>query len=506
MSSVPLTQAVTSGDASAVSTVLANGADVNERTGGGQTPLILATIFGHTHLLHLLLDAGADPQLRDNLGLNAVDWAQRRGATEAIEVLTNKPRPRSSIERPVETRSTTLVRQAPPRERDTNEHKSTSQPQPFTEPKPISAEERSQRWLAGLKQRISELPQHDVSAQSNIFMRQPEPPPEIPEVPKPSPEIPELPTPQPEIPTPGPDIPELPKPGRDIPDLPKPGRDVPEPGTPELPGTPPELPKPVSPLPPQPQPEHPSQPPITEPPPTEPPITEPPVARRTRAVEATPPRVISIPLVPDLSTIEPRVAEPSTHEPEPQATRPRSGRKRCPKCGAIYNSELVAYCAHHYVALVSADEPPIISDPSKTSPVMFWMIIVITLTGSIVVGSIITAYFYGSTRAETQTASSSPPSATPVQKGIPIVDPELEGKVASLPIAECPLNGQEAIPGTVVVRVIIDRTGQVKSARATGGDWLLRGAASEAALKSTFAPEKLRSRETEGTITYTFEP
>ena len=110
-------------------------------------------------------------------------------------------------------------------------------------------------------------------------------------------------------------------------------------------------------------------------------------------------------------------------------------------------------------------------------------------------------------RAEPQTAaSSSPPKPIAVQKGIPIVDPDLEGKVTSLPVAECPLNGQEAIPGTVVVRVTVDRSGQVKSARATGGDWLLRGAASEAALKSTFSPDKLRSRETEGTITYTFEP
>jgi hypothetical protein len=137
---------------------------------------------------------------------------------------------------------------------------------------------------------------------------------------------------------------------------------------------------------------------------------------------------------------------------------------------------------------------------------MFWMIIIITLTGSVVVGSIVTAFFYNSARAEPQAASSSPPKPTAVQKGTPVVGAELEGKVASLPIAECPLNGQEAIPGTVVVHVIIDKTGQVTSARATGGDWLLRGAASEAALKSTFAPEKLRSRETEGTITYTFEP
>ena len=83
---------------------------------------------------------------------------------------------------------------------------------------------------------------------------------------------------------------------------------------------------------------------------------------------------------------------------------------------------------------------------------------------------------------------------------------ELEGKSVSLPIAESPLNGQEAIPGVVTVRVVIDKSGKVTDAQASGGDWLLRGAASEAARKSTFAPEKLRGRETEGRIIYTFEP
>ena len=133
------------------------------------------------------------------------------------------------------------------------------------------------------------------------------------------------------------------------------------------------------------------------------------------------------------------------------------------------------------------------------------MIIIITLTGSIVVGSIVTAFFYTSKQVQ-PAATTSKPTASTVQKGTPVVDAQLEGKVVSLPIAECPLNGQEAIPGTVVVQVIVDKTGQVKEASASGGDWLLRGAATEAAKKSTFAPEKLHGRDTEGTITYTFEP
>jgi len=130
------------------------------------------------------------------------------------------------------------------------------------------------------------------------------------------------------------------------------------------------------------------------------------------------------------------------------------------------------------------------------------MIVAITLTGSIVVGS----FFLNRTTPQTGTAQTTTAATRAVQKGVPLVDPDLQNKATSLPIAECPLNGQEAIPGTVVVKVVINKDGRVTAARASGGDWLLRGAASEAAMKSTFSPEKLRGRETEGTITYTFEP
>ena len=133
------------------------------------------------------------------------------------------------------------------------------------------------------------------------------------------------------------------------------------------------------------------------------------------------------------------------------------------------------------------------------------MIIIGTLLVSIIGGSVVTAFFYRSNTPQ-PAVTAPPPTPGNVQKGTPVVGKELEGKVLSLPIAECPLNGQEAIPGTVTVRVTINRNGQVTEARASGGDWLLRGAATEAAMKSTFAPDKLRGRATEGTISYTFEP
>ena len=453
MSSVPLTQAVTSGDAGAVNAILANGADVNERTGGGQTPLILATIFGHTHLIPLLLEAGADPELRDNLGLNAVDWAQRRGATEVIDVLSG------TISEPSPTRFVTSapkfpVRPSPPER--------PARPTPVR-PQSVSEEERSRRWLTGLKQRIAEQARAETPAP-----------------PKPQPEIPSQPDPQPEIPAPSPDPqPDIPAPSPDPqPEIPSPSPD------PDRPSLEPEISS--SSL----APERPSLEPKISSRPVEPKTIARPIARESRVAQPEPQSP---------TPIDRPQAEPTTPARSPK-------RKRCPQCNTIYNSDLVAYCSYHAVPLIDADAP-VISEPQKTSHAMFWAIIAITLTGSIIVGSLITAYFFSSQQQEApQQAAQPTPAPIAVQKGTPTLDRELEGKSVSLPVAECPLNGQEAIPGTVTVRVGIDKSGKVKSAQASGGDWLLRNAAAQAALKSTFSPAMLRGRESEGTITYTFEP
>jgi len=374
-SSVSLTNAVTSGDERAVNALLADGADVNESTSGGQTALILAVIFGHTHLVKLLVNSGADPHLRDNLGLNALEWAKRRGSREALEILANPPRP--TPKRGVEELRTAVVET--PR----------AEPEPETK-ETVSDDEKSRRWLTGLRQRLDEQ-----ESRRNASRAEP---------PK-----------QPAI-----------------------------------------------------------VPPAIQPPP------EP--AKPKQASTHQP--------------VKGRILEP------PPETPPATGkRKRCPKCNAIYNGELLSYCAHHIVPLVDFDEP-IISTPRKPNPPLFWIMVVITLTGSIVIGSLITTYFYKSNQAAARSAAT---QGTNVQKGFPEVGGELLGKAVSLPEAECPTNGPEPLNGTVTVRVMVDKNGQVYWARGSGGDWLMRGASTEAAMKSTFSPEKLRGRETEGTITYTFK-
>lgn len=401
--SLPLTNAVTSGDEQAVSALLANGADVNETTGGGQTALILAIIFGRTNLVKLLIKAGADPQVRDNLGLNALEWAQRRGLTEAVAILTNglqESTPPRRITIPIEE----PAKAEKPTKRDDDAKES------------VSDAEKSLRWIAGFKQRLNE--------QELRRLNRNEPPP-----PQPPAAVEAEPPPLMSVVTKKAAAPEIAK-------APEPKREP----TPE----------------PEPAP--------------------------TLARSVTPP---------------PRILTPPPTAPAKSGTR-----KRCPQCNAIYNSDLVAYCAHHIVPLVDADEP-IFSDPPRWNPPLFWILVIITLAGSIVAGSLITTYVYKSRQAAARAAAE---QNRPVQKGAPELGGELVGKSVLLPEAECPVKGPEPVSGTVTVRVMVDKNGQVYWARGAGGDWLMRGCATEAAMKSTFAPEKLRGRETEGTITYTFKP
>ena len=391
-STIPLTSAVTSGDESAVSAILAAGADVNETTSGGQTALILAVIFGHTHIVEQLVQAGANPEQRDNLGLNAIEWAKRRGLTEALDILTNPPRTSTPPKR-------ILINIEEPEKPKIRERGETEARES------VSEAEKSQRWITGFKQRL------DEQAMRRLNRNEPE-------------QVKPTTPPEPKKREPEPPAPMESKEKRE-----ESGLVVREPA-----------PKPV----------HSS-------------------------------RILT---------------------PAPTTSTSPIKRKRCPKCNAVYNGELVSYCAIDMAPLVDADAP-IISPPPKANPPLFWIMVIITLTGSIVVGSLVTTYLYKSNQAKARVAAE---QQAIVIKGQPELSSELAGKATSLPAAECPVKGAVPVSGTVAVHVMVDKTGQVYWARGSGGDWLMRGSATDAAMKSTFSPDKLRGREAEGTITYTFKP
>lgn len=134
-----LNEVVTSGNASAARVLLSAGADANQTNSGGQTPLILSIIAGHTQLIPLLLEAGANPHLRDGTGLNAIEWAERKGLPDVARLLANPSQATSN--------SATPPSHVPEQGRRTASNGGG---------KSTSADEKSRKWLAGLKQRLDE--------------------------------------------------------------------------------------------------------------------------------------------------------------------------------------------------------------------------------------------------------------------------------------------------------------------------------------------------------------
>jgi hypothetical protein len=179
-------------------------------------------------------------------------------------------------------------------------------------------------------------------------------------------------------------------------------------------------------------------------------------------------------------------------------SKPSSSRKRCPKCNTFYNNELLAYCAYHIVPLVDADAPIVTPNAKRPSPLL-WILVLITLSLSIVVGMFLSGYLY----QNNDRLDSLAPAVTTTRQGIPVLGNTLVRKAVTLPAAEItPRTLQQT--ATITVSVKIDKRGRVVSASSPEGDRLLLEAAIEAAKRSTFSVEKLRGRGTEGTITYTF--
>ena len=67
--------------------LLENAAYIDAASPNGSTPLMMAAMYGNTSTLKLLLDEGADPTLKNQLGLTAVDFAQRAERKEMVELI-----------------------------------------------------------------------------------------------------------------------------------------------------------------------------------------------------------------------------------------------------------------------------------------------------------------------------------------------------------------------------------------------------------------------------------
>jgi len=80
-------QAVTLGIEAVVRHHLRSGQDVNSRDDKGQTPLIIAAAKGHAKICSILLEAGANPALKDSAGYTALNVAINQKRSDVWELL-----------------------------------------------------------------------------------------------------------------------------------------------------------------------------------------------------------------------------------------------------------------------------------------------------------------------------------------------------------------------------------------------------------------------------------
>jgi len=428
-----LTRAVSDGDSEAVRALLAEGADANRTTSGGQTPLILAIVFRHIHILRLLLEAGANPQVRDSLGLNAFDWAERKGFTEGVTLLAQSQSPKHDT--PASAHNT----EPPVPNRSVSRNVEKDSPRAARPARDFSrSDEKTRQWIAGMKRRFEE------EAGRKAEEVQPAAPPTTTATQSPSVSVND----------------------NSI----RASTTSPEP-----------IPETVM-------------------------IAPPAGSLRNVAADTSQPKAKIIPQetsAAEASADSERVPQRPTATIDPWTKS--SNRKRCPKCNAVYNSELVAYCAVDMTPLVDANQP-VITPPATATPPLIWILVVSTFIAVASTTYVITDRLSRVERVSVPTAAP-PPQAADVKSELPVVGEELVGKALTLPRPEYPPTARsEGVGGRILVRVRVDKKGRVISARSFEGDWRLRAAAVKAATRATFSAEKLNDREAAGTIVYTFKP
>jgi len=71
------------GSVAIVDLLLEHHAYIDAQSPNGSTPLMMAALYGHARVVTLLLESGADPLLKNEQGLTAIDFA-RRASRESV--------------------------------------------------------------------------------------------------------------------------------------------------------------------------------------------------------------------------------------------------------------------------------------------------------------------------------------------------------------------------------------------------------------------------------------
>jgi uncharacterized protein len=93
----PLHYAATAGHIQLMTMLLEKHAYIDAESANGSTPLMMAAMYGTPAAVKLLLDEGADPLLKNQIGMTAIDFAQkveRKDVAEMIAVALRAKQPK----------------------------------------------------------------------------------------------------------------------------------------------------------------------------------------------------------------------------------------------------------------------------------------------------------------------------------------------------------------------------------------------------------------------------
>lgn len=88
----PLHYAATKGHLPLIKLFIENHAYIDAESPNGSTPLMMASMYGTPEAVKLLLDEGADPLLKNQQGLSAIEFAQRASRQDVADMIARSVR------------------------------------------------------------------------------------------------------------------------------------------------------------------------------------------------------------------------------------------------------------------------------------------------------------------------------------------------------------------------------------------------------------------------------